>query len=161
MATSVPVTISAWKWPGLRPRLSNQLAIPGPDWIAFTCRQPWAKIMIAIHTRASSSAKLAASLSKYMSPSSQDQAVCRVSAWGRTLPRDVTQPRHQSRLGEHADRPLFVGVDHQGLTRLPPDDERHDAVLAGGSGPHHALVAVDGQHATTLTRGCDSYAGSL
>ena len=43
-------------------------AMPGPDWIAFTCRQPWAKIMIATHTRASSNAKLAASLPRYMSP---------------------------------------------------------------------------------------------
>src|SRR5262245_61740688 len=105
--------------------------MPGPDWIAFTCRQPWAKIMIAIHTRASSSAKLTASL-PFMSPPSGPSL-----GRGRTLPRDVTQPRHQPRLREHPDSPLLVGVDHQRLAGLAPDDEGDDAVVAGRGGPHH------------------------
>ena len=70
IVTSVTVTVHACTGPGFRPRLSNQLAIPGPDWIDFTCRQPWAKIMIPTHTRASRTAKFAASLPRYMCASS-------------------------------------------------------------------------------------------
>ncbi len=63
MTSSERVTFQAWIGPGLRPRLSNQFAIPGPERVDCRCRQPWAKIMIPSHTRASANARFTTSMS--------------------------------------------------------------------------------------------------
>src|SRR4051794_400849 len=154
IAISVRVTAHAWSGPGFRPRLSNQFAIPGPDWIAFTCRHPWAKIMIPIHTRASSRAKFAASLPRYMDVLPLGRSS---GPRGRTLPRDVPQPRHQSGAGEHAHRPFLLHVDHQGLAGLTTHHEAHHAVVARRRPAHHALVTINRDHRRTISQGYDGY----
>ena len=79
-----------------------------------------------------------------------------VATIGPALPAIVGRP--DARFGRGVFRwcqQLLDDCDPEAVW-LPPDDERHHAVLAGGRGPHHALEAVDGQHAPTLAQGCDS-----
>jgi hypothetical protein len=59
-------------------------------------------------------------------------------------------------MGEAADHPLLLDVDHHCIAGLAPGDERDDTVVAGLGPLHHAGVTVD-EHAGTIARGCDSY----
>jgi hypothetical protein len=66
-------------------------------------------------------------------------------------------------VGERPQRAGFVDIDHDGIARFAPDDEAHDAVVAGVGVVHHAGVAVDPEgfvpgHARTVPEGSDNHA---
>ena len=58
----------------------------------------------------------------------------------------------QSVVGEHPQRPLRLGIHHNGIAGLPLEDERDHTVLACGRARHHAFGAVD-LHAASMAAG--------
>ena len=57
----------------------------------------------------------------------------------------MSQFGHETRIGEHAQRPVFADIDHEGIAGLTRADKGDHAVRAGVGVLHDALIAVDGE----------------
>ena len=63
---------------------------------------------------------------------------------------------HQTGAVEQPQRPLFIGIDDDGVGRIAVAQERDHAVVARLGVLHGAVVAADREgHDTSMTRGSD------